>query len=201
MVEFCIKNKKKPKIVFASSYNLTRTLKVSPPSIWSLHKYFGEQYLGYFREYFEANTIVVRIGNVYGVPVNSKKIFNSSINKIHNTAKNGSITLYKNSNLLRSFVHVEDLVRCLFAFHNFPEFKLPSLCYASELQLCNYEEIAQILIQNLESKGRDVKLINNNDELSRIEMYADKDQSPNIFNMLAINPKWSVKKYLCNHLL
>lgn len=141
------------------------------------------------------------MGNVYGVPVNSKKIFNSSINKIQNTAKNGSITLYKNSSLLRAFIHVEDLVKCLFELHNFPRHELPTLCYASELQLCSYEEIAQILIQTLKSKGRDVNLIINNDELSRIEMYADKDQSPNIFNILAINPKWNVKQYLCNHLL
>ncbi len=199
IVESCIKNNKKPKIVFASSYNLTRTNESSPPSIWSLHKSFGEQYLGFYSDYHQANILNVRIANVYGVPVNIKKINNSSINNICKIAKTGKICLYKNSNLMRSFIHVDDLVNCLFTLQKFSKFDFPLICYASEMKLLNYEEIAQMLIDKNKLNGIKTEIQYSCEELNRIEMYSDKTHNPNIFNILGLKPKWNIHKFVCNN--
>ncbi len=190
----CIKKNKTPLIVLASTNNILRTKNYSPPSIWSLHKLFSEQYLNYYRENYSGRVVILRIPNVYGIPVNFKKYENSALNKMRIMASNGSIKLYNNSKKQRAFIHIGDLVNCLVNLIDC-KFSYTDILYPAEDRLICYEEIASILSHKY-SQDKEFKIVHDAIELNFIEMQDDVLSKPNLFSELKIQPAYSVKKYL-----
>ncbi len=195
IVQQCIKRKINPLVVLASTNNILRSKNESPPSIWSLHKKFSEQYLNFYRDNYGGRVTVVRISNVYGFPVNLNKYENSSLNRMYSMALNGSIKLFNNSHKKRAYIHVQDLVNCLQGLIHYKNIK-NNILYAAENRLLSYEEIATILeVKSIQNQIK-LKIIRDRRLLSLIEMQDDNLYEPNIFRELNINPLHSVENYL-----
>jgi UDP-glucuronate 4-epimerase len=194
LIQECIKRKKSPLIILASTYNISRTNTESPPSIWSLHKKFSEQYINYYGNNYSGKVFVIRIANVYGVPVNINKYEKSALNKMREMAVNGGLKLFNNAQKKRAFIHVDDLVNCLVKLI-YCENKRDRLLFAAEKRLIKYEEIANILLKELNGAGQ-IKITRDYSEMNLIDMQEDQFQRPNIFEYLNITPSSSVENFL-----
>ena len=108
------------KIVFTSStciYGNVDTdivdenIQDNPQSLWASHKILAENYLNILFN----NSMCLRIPNIYGIDNNKHNtILRPVINKVINLAiSNNRLTLYKNRECLRDYLHITDLLEAL----------------------------------------------------------------------------------------
>ena len=123
LYEYSLKNKIDLHIVFTSTITVfgsknikinTKT-KVSPETIFDIHKSFFEQYLIFFAKtskYF--NYTILRLPNIYGPGKNSisKEQDRGILNKIisNSLKKNSTIKVYGDGKYLRDFIFIDDLI-------------------------------------------------------------------------------------------
>lgn len=124
MLETCVEKKCYPRIIYASTTNIfgitdnkkiNEKSKSTPLSNFSAQKFLSENYLKYFYNNHNINSIILRIPNVYG-PVRNKKNFNRVVlNRIIDTAlKTNNINLYSNKNCLRDFIFIDDVINAFY---------------------------------------------------------------------------------------
>jgi UDP-glucose 4-epimerase len=124
LLEICRLRKFVPRIVFASSSHLVgfpaqlpvnETYQDNPSTIFAIHKLFSEKYLQYYAREFGQHSIVLRLANVYGPVCNMQASVRVVLNRIIGRALQGEkIFLYRNSDCIRDYVWVDDVVA---AFH------------------------------------------------------------------------------------
>lgn len=125
LLETCRTLGRRPRIVFASSAILAGMGTRSPVSeeaaddpltLYAVHKLTAERYLKLYARTCGIPSVSLRLSNVYG-PVagapNSTRIF---LNRLVEVAlAGGPLTVYRNRDCLRDFVHVDDVVGAFLA--------------------------------------------------------------------------------------
>lgn len=126
ILEACKKSKNRIKIIFPSSrlvYGTPDYLPVDekhpikPNSIYAIHKYTTEQYYLLYSQFYNIESVVLRISNPYG-PYQSNKTHNYGIlnNFILKALKKQDIHIYGEGNQKRDFIFVGDLADLLAKF-------------------------------------------------------------------------------------
>jgi nucleoside-diphosphate-sugar epimerase len=191
----CASNDARPYIILASSYNITRSNTSSPPSLWSLHKFFSEQYLLFYKNNYGGRIAILRIANVYGKPINVQKHFNSSINRICRSAHQGTIKLYANANCNRAFINVNDLASSIFQL--IIQQPLSSdIFYAYEHELITYSQISHALKHYFIDQYSNLEIHMDPTPLSLLEMQEDTMQFPSLFTETGVQPDHRLLNYL-----
>lgn len=113
----------RPRIVFASSstvYGDQRSSPyaeddpVSPPTVYALTKYSGEQTLALYAELYNLDYVCLRLFNVYGPRQNPDHPYaNVTCKFAHAAATHGRIARYGDGLQCRDFVHVDDVVEAM----------------------------------------------------------------------------------------
>jgi nucleoside-diphosphate-sugar epimerase len=137
LLEACKLKNISPKIVFASSSNIfgkTENLpalekhKDTPQSVWSAHKLLAENYLSIYSAQLQLTAVSLRLSNVFGPSTSKELSRRMSLNKMIETAvKKGTINLFNNSECVRDWVYIDDVITALLLalklntgrYHNF----------------------------------------------------------------------------------
>lgn len=125
LLEVCRLKKYFPRVVFASSSNLVgspaqlpvnETFQDNPLTIYSIHKLTSEKYLQYYAREFGQQSIILRLANVYGPVSNMQASVRVVLNRIiYRALKGERLLLYRNSNCIRDYVWIDDVVAAFFA--------------------------------------------------------------------------------------
>lgn len=119
ILQACVKSQKRIKIIFPSSrlvYGKPQYLPVEenhpirPQSIYAIHKYTVEHYYQLYSEFFNIDSIILRISNPYG-PYQSFENHNYGIlNRfIYTALTNKTIKIYGRGQQKRDFIFIKDL--------------------------------------------------------------------------------------------
>lgn len=127
LLETCVKLDLKPRIVLASSANITgcaSTITVNedtpdqPLTLFAIHKLAAEQYLNYYANRFNISGVALRFANIYGpLPTHDTQLESRVIlnNLMRRALAGGPLYLYRNQKCLRDFLYIEDAVRAICA--------------------------------------------------------------------------------------
>lgn len=112
-----------PRIIFASSTNLVgcptsvpidEATPPDPLTLYAIHKYAAERYLGLVSDRFDSVTL--RLPNIYGTVGNSELDRRMVVNRMIERGLAGDeLTLFANRQCVRDFLHVDDVVKALIA--------------------------------------------------------------------------------------
>ena len=110
ILEIARKNKIK-RVIYSSSASVYGNIKSNPKSIYGLTKQIEENLVQFYTKQYKVNTIGLRYFNIYGV---GQKESNSVINSfLKGILEKRQITVYKNLNIERDFVYIEDVVNAI----------------------------------------------------------------------------------------
>lgn len=123
LVDVCLRNNFKPRVVFTSSANLFGTVdrlpvnedfRDNPLTVWAVHKLMAEKYLSIYSQEHGLQTLILRLANVYGPTPHRALMSNVTLNKIMIQALAGKpLLLYRNCDCIRDFIFLDDVVRAL----------------------------------------------------------------------------------------
>lgn len=153
------------KIIFVSSINIYGKIKASnikeknlvdPSSYWSYHKLLSEYYLKFYNDRFGVKSIILRIPNIYGVPVEENNLRKATVNKIiENAMCNKKIVLYKNKNTKRNFLYIDDVVNALFVSIKIKKWKA-SVYNVGDNKHYSFKDIANMIKDNAKNIRQEV---------------------------------------------
>lgn len=125
LLEVCRSKRFFPKVVFASSSNLTglpsklpvdESAQDNPLTLYAIHKSVSEKYLQYYAREFGQHSIILRLANVYGPVSNVQASVRAVLNRIICKAvKDKKIVSYQNRSCIRDYVWIDDVAAAFLA--------------------------------------------------------------------------------------
>jgi UDP-glucose 4-epimerase len=113
----------KPRVIFFSSINIfgsttldsvTEGSSPKPESYWSHHKILSQYYFELYNKIYNVESIILMLPNIFGFSKNLEVTLRMSVNKmISGAILDNKVALYKNSNIKRNFLYIDDLINAI----------------------------------------------------------------------------------------
>lgn len=143
MLNFIRKKGADTKLIFLSSINVFGSTKESlvsentppiPESFWSSHKLLCHDYCRYYSAKFGVQSNILMLPNTYGFVKNLTLTKRMAVNRIiFDAIVKKEVTLFKNANIKRDFLYIDDVVTALGASLELKNWQAEKFCIADDV--------------------------------------------------------------------
>ncbi len=184
----------KPKIIFFSSINIFGSIgsksvieesDPKPESYWSHHKVLSQYYFEFYNKIYNIESIILMLPNIYGFSSNLEVTMRMSVNKMISRAiLDNEVTLYKNSDIKRNFLYIDDLVNAILMSLKIKKWDASKYLIGDDSHY-SFSDIFNIL------KGIDNKIIKNQNPV-QLDAFEMRDYAVNVGKFKA-ETRWKVE--------